>query len=180
MSKKLSVLNIVLGLLIVGFVLWAVSGSITTNSVPTGYSASGNLAPFEYFEDAKLEDAKLEDAKLEDAKKTPDEPTFKGMTSSETELFEDLKQNKLSDADIKKLIVEGKLTDTLVNKFIKNLDMPALVKKTDKVKEDFADAVKPFACEDLYVGKPQPWTSEARWWDGTPQTGTGARSRGTC
>lgn len=164
MSKKLSILNIVLGLLIVGFVLWAFWGT-SSSSVPEPFGFSGDLAPVEYFEDADAKDK---------------EPTFKGMTSSEAELFEDLKQNKLSEADIKKLIVEGKLTDTLVNKFIKNLDMPALVKKTDKVKEDFADAVTPFACEDLYVGKPQPWTSDARWWDGTPQTGTGARNRGKC
>ena len=175
MSKKLSVLNIVLGVLIVGFVLWTFWGT-SPSSVPEPFGASGNLAPVEYFEDA---DAEEKDKPAEEKEKEK-EPTFKGMTSAETELFEDLKQNKLSDADIKKLIVDGKLTDTLVNKFIKNLDMPALVKKTDAVKEDFADAVKPFACEDLYVGKPQPWTAEARWWDGTPQTGTGARSRGTC
>jgi hypothetical protein len=171
MSRMLTTVNVLLGVLIFGMIVLAFTFPFALSSyVPVGYSAGvGNLAPVEYFEDAAAEE-----------KEEEKEPTFKGMTSAETELFEDLKQNKLSDADIKKLIVDGKLTDTLVNKFIKNLDIPALVKKTDTVKEDFADAVKPFACEDLYVGKPQPWTAEARWWDGTPQTGTGARSRGTC
>lgn len=46
----------------------------------------------------------------------------KEITSAQLELFNDLKDNKLSDEEIKKLIDEGFLTNELMEKFLNMLD----------------------------------------------------------
>lgn len=105
------------------------------------------------------------------------------LTTKEKELFEDLKENKLSQDDIKRLIIDGTLTDNIINKFLKRIDFPPLVKKDKKeeIKEDFKDFVAPYACEDLYVGELQSWTPEPRYWDGTrPQHENDEKVRGKC
>jgi hypothetical protein len=158
MSKAV-IVSIVIVLLIVILVFLRWGSAASYGSIP--------IPPYERFEDAGA--------------------AANVLTAQERELFEDIKANKLSQDDIKKLIVDGKLTDDIINKFLKHMDFPPIVMKSKETKEDFADNVQPYACEDMYVGKPQSWTSEARWWDGSPvltkaETGapTAPKSRGTC
>jgi hypothetical protein len=94
-----------------------------------------------------------------------------GFTSNERELFEDLKNKKLSNDDIKRLIKEGVLTEVLINKFLKKLDFPGLLKpKENKSKK--VDTVEAFSCETSYVGVTKNWDTIPRWWDGSPAGGT--------
>lgn len=73
----------------------------------------------------------------------------------EQELFADLKDNKLSEQDIKQLILDGVLTDTLVDKFLSRLNFPVLTSVTKPTKtastdqshethETFVDKIEPF------------------------------------
>jgi hypothetical protein len=120
---------------------------------------------------------------------------FSDMSAQEEELFEDLKQNKLSEQDIKKLIEEGMLNDSTIDKFLKKLDFPPIVKVSDTMKDkkegfaDFSkeawkDRIEPFSCENKFVGSPQTWHNVASWWDGTAQTMTTEnnpkKNRGEC
>lgn len=168
-NKLLVAINIILIVAILVLIFYAVDGA-TPRNVPYGFSSSEQiLSPFNFerFEDADAAEDSPKKTKRNDNSKTT--ITFEDsdyLNPKETELFEDLKQNKLSEDDIKSLIENGTLTDALMNKFLKKMDFPALMKK-DETKESFTDAVEPFACEDLYVGKPQNWTPDARWWDGT-------------
>lgn len=71
-------------------------------------SAASTVVPYERFTDAKV--------------KTK-------FTAVEEELFADLKANKLSDKDVQKLIVDGVLTDGMVDKFLSRISIPRLVKQ---------------------------------------------------
>ena len=113
------------------------------------------------------------------------------LTTNERELFEDLKQNKLTNDDVKRLIEQGVLTENLINKFLKKLDFPGLTMptvaadkadskahhtkepakpaETDKaVKVAKRDTVEAFSCESTFVGVPKGWDETPRWWDGSP------------
>lgn len=59
-----------------------------------------------------------------------DSKSSEKFSAIEEELFADLKNNKLSNKDIQKLIVDGVLTDTMVDKFLSRISIPKLVKKT--------------------------------------------------
>ena len=100
-----------------------------------------------------------------------------GFTSNERELFEDLKQNKLSNDDIKRLIKDGVLTEVIINKFLKKLNFPGLLKtdkpasKTKAKTKAKADTIEAFSCEATYVGVTKDWGGSApRWWDGSLAT----------
>jgi hypothetical protein len=56
-----------------------------------------------------------------------------GFTAVEEELFTDLKNNKLSDKDIQRLISDGILTDAMVDKFLSRINVPKLVQKTTDI-----------------------------------------------
>jgi hypothetical protein len=115
-----------------------------------------------------------------------------GFTSNERELFEDLKNKKLSNDDIKRLIKEGVLTEVLINKFLKKLDFPGLLQPKQKAKN--VDTVEAFSCETSYVGVTKNWDAVPRWWDGSPvgvadpdadpatdpEADQGAKVRGRC
>lgn len=95
-----------------------------------------------------------------------------GWTPTEEELFQDLKENKLTEDDVKRLITDGILTDQLVDKFLKKLEFPPIVKqgKSDD-KGTVDDTVEGFSCETTYVGAPKSWDGPPgsqlnRWWDG--------------
>lgn len=66
-------------------------------------------SPYEMFEDAKQK----QDVKF---------------TAAEEELFADLKNNKLSDKEVQKLIADGVITDQLVDKFFSRISIPKLVR----------------------------------------------------
>ena len=72
-------------------------------------AANSEVVPYERFTDSKSSEK---------------------FTAIEEELFADLKNNKLSNKDIQKLIVDGVLTDTMVDKFLSRISIPKLVKKT--------------------------------------------------
>lgn len=49
------------------------------------------------------------------------EGTIGGLTDSERELFDDLRNDKLSDEQIQKLVEDGTLTENTVGRFLNNL-----------------------------------------------------------
>lgn len=64
-------------------------------------------------------------AKKATATATEAKPADKAMTPKEQELFEDLKNNKLSEKEIMSLVKSGILNEVLVEKFLAKLDASA-------------------------------------------------------
>jgi hypothetical protein len=174
MDKTLVVVSV---LLIIGILVFVVLGSL------------GATDAYERFEDTKAPSP----AKPATGAAAVSSSGSHGddLTTNERELFEDLKQNKLTNDDVKRLIEEGVLTELLINKFLKKLDFPGLTmptvaadkadskahhtkeaaKTTTKDKADKAakrDTVEAFSCESTFVGVPKAWDETPRWWDGSP------------
>jgi 6-phosphogluconate dehydrogenase (decarboxylating) len=77
---------------------------------------------------------------FEDVKTETEEVSSKDMTEKEKELFENLKENKLSDVEINKLVKAGVLTDQLVEKFLEKLQ------KDETIVEGFTSVGPKFSC----------------------------------
>lgn len=109
-------------LIVVGVLLLSVLGF-------TYMGCSCKRMSWENFEDVK-ETKKEGDS---DFKKAGD------LSAKEKELFENLKENKLSDEEINKLVKAKVLTEDLVEKFLEKL-------QTDEVREGFASPGPKNAC----------------------------------
>lgn len=100
----------------------------------------------EGFEDAEKADAKKAETDAVPVKKA-EEPVKKAdadLSSKEKELFEDLKENKLSDTEITKLVKAGVLTDKLVEKFLEKLQNDG-----GDVMEGFTSVGSPYGCKNF-------------------------------
>ncbi len=107
-------------LVVVGVLLLSVIGF-------TYMGCSCKRMQWENFEDAK-------------SKEEPDTPVSAGdLSAKEKELFENLKENKLSDDEINKLVKAKVLTEDLVEKFLEKL-------QTDEVTEGFANVGPKYGC----------------------------------
>lgn len=141
--KAVIVINIILVLLILSFVCASCvlpgSSHTTTTSSVVGFDYGRRYASSEMFSDKKEE----------------------MFTASEEELFNDLKDNKLNEDEIRKLIANGTLTDAMVDKFLRRIDVPLVDKKEkgkDKEKsgevevtsvESFADKIDAFSANSF-------------------------------
>jgi PBP1b-binding outer membrane lipoprotein LpoB len=79
---------------------------------------------------------------FEDAKKESDEVVSTkpaDLSAKEKELFENLKENKLSDDEINKLVKAKVLTEDLVEKFLEKL-------QTEEVTEGFTSVGPKYGC----------------------------------
>ena len=64
------------------------------------------------------------------------------LTDKETELFEDLSNNKLSEDEIMKLVKSGIINDNLINKFLVHIDNSFKDSVKAGVKESVKDTIK--------------------------------------
>lgn len=94
-------------LLVIGLILFVMYGCMNFSA----YTSS------EHFEDKKAADKK---DKEEDKK---EEVGATDLSDKEKELFEDLKENKLSNEQITELVSGGVLTEKLIEKFLNQLNV---------------------------------------------------------
>lgn len=101
----------------------------------------------EGFADAKKKEP--ETKKNEEGDK-PKEEKPKGLTPQEKELFEDLKNNKLSEDEVKTLVQNNILNQELVEKFLDQLSASdTLADEPTDVVEGFASVGNSFACANF-------------------------------
>lgn len=110
MISRNAVITFLTVLLFVGLILFVVFGCIDFNGATT----------FEHFADK--DEADKEEKSKDEEKKDKDTKFMKNLSMKEKELFEDLKENKLSNEQIGELVSNGVLTEKLIEKFLDHLN----------------------------------------------------------
>jgi len=93
-------------------------------------------------EEEAEEETKEKVEEIEVEEETKPEPVEEPMTKKETELFQAITRNKISNDDLEKLVRDGILTENMIERFLAKMD-------TEKSKD--APVVEGFSCGRDYA-----------------------------